>query len=101
MNEQQNNNIEELEYYKTLVEKQRLASRKWKIAHPEKQKNHMKNYYETKIKGNDEKRLKQLEANKRYYYKKRELLKEPLVEKLEQKQLKIVEIPNSKLLGAV
>ena len=70
MNEQQNNNIEELEYYKTLVEKQRLASRKWKIAHPEKQKNHMKNYYETKIKGNDEKRLKQLEANKRYYYKK-------------------------------
>jgi len=94
MNEQQNNNIEELEYYKTLVEKQRLASRKWKIAHPEKQKIHMKNYYETKIKGNDEKRLKQLEANKRYYYKKR-------AEKLEQKQLKIVEIPNSKLLGAV
>jgi hypothetical protein len=63
----------ELEYYKTLVKKQRLASKNWKLAHPEKQKEHMKVYYEKHIKNNPDKRFKQLEANKRYYNKRKAL----------------------------
>jgi hypothetical protein len=67
----ENQNNDELEYYKKLVQKQRLASKKWKQLHPDKQKLHMKKYYETKTKNNPEKRVKQLEANKRYYEKKK------------------------------